>query len=333
MKPRTQGRPSRRPFFVWRLPFSAAQVGLRPLPSVLQLSLRARRLLADSPLAGWAARIALVALACFVGGRIGLALQPDSPDSSPLWAASGVALAVLLRWGPSMAPGVGLGAFAVALSAGFPGLVAALIALGNTAGPALAAHLLRKSGLRLSLERRRDVALLVGIGAGLGPLVTSINAVAWLIGAGFATPRAWPAWWLGEAIGVLLLTVPLLTAHGGVFEWRRPAQGAARAAALRSGGHRCVAVPARPAALRSVDSLAVRAASAALRARCPRRRVRGVGRLAGGCGDRRACHGTRARAVRRGALLGRAGVARRIRLQPGGDRAGRVRAGRRAGGE
>ena len=180
-----------------------------PLPSIAAL--------ADSTCACWAGRIAFAATAYIAAAALASALQaPSSGPASLLWLPSGMALALLLRYGTTMAPGIALGAFAVASWGGVPASIAVPIALGHAAAPALAAHLLSRHGLRLSLRRRRDIALLAALGAGLGALLGSANSVVWRMVGGLLDPHDVPAAalgaWLGDAAGVLLLTAPLLTA-------------------------------------------------------------------------------------------------------------------------
>ena len=86
---------------------------------------------------------------------------------SLIWPPAGIALAALVRWGLRLWPAVGLGTFAVALSAGHPPALALLLAAGSTAGPVLGAWLLHRRGLHPALDRRRDLWLFTVFGVGL----------------------------------------------------------------------------------------------------------------------------------------------------------------------
>jgi len=163
----------------------------------------------------WLLRSLLIAAAYVAAGRLGLALPGPSPFISAFWPAAGLALAVLLRWGPGCTPALALGAWLVNFSVGgSPGLAAAL-ALGNAGGPWLAARWMSRAGFNPRLEQRRDLWLLI-VAGGLGATVVSAaNGAAWLAIAGRIStldlPTAALHWWVGDALGVLVAGVPLIT--------------------------------------------------------------------------------------------------------------------------
>jgi diguanylate cyclase (GGDEF)-like protein/PAS domain S-box-containing protein len=163
----------------------------------------------------WARWVSLLALVYYVGGRVGQAVPAFGPDTSLLWPPSGIALAAMLRLGVGVWPGVWIGAFLLALSAGSAPWLAALLASGHTLGPALATYWLRGRGLHLKLDRRRDLWMFVIIGIGAAMLVTASNAVVWHTVSGALRWNqlgvAWLHAWLGDALGALALGVPLLT--------------------------------------------------------------------------------------------------------------------------
>src|SRR5579864_4694492 len=156
-------------------------------------------------------------LAVYVlAGKIGLAVPFTSGNVSPLWPPAGVALAAILIFGYRIWPALTLGAFIVNFFTGIPHLAAAGIAVGNTFGPLCGAWLLRRvPSVQPPLTRLRDVLRLSVLGAICGTAVTAtVGAVvlfltgvnAW---SGFAS--AWLMWWLGDAMGVLLVTPLALT--------------------------------------------------------------------------------------------------------------------------
>ena len=163
----------------------------------------------------WLLRSILVGLAYFGAGRLGLSIPGPSPLISLFWPSAGLALAVLMRWGPAYVPALAMGAIAVNASAGAALWLSAAIALGNVGGPWAAAAWLGHSGLNLRLEQRRDLLLLIGAG-GLGATVISAaNGVCWLAIGGRISmldlPFAALCWWLGDTLGVFVAGVPLLT--------------------------------------------------------------------------------------------------------------------------
>lgn len=162
-----------------------------------------------------AARIVGVAVAYYLLARLSEAIPALSPPVGLLWLPSGLALAALLRWGLGVWPGVAAAALAVGLGTDLPVLTAAGLAFGHTAGPAAAAWGLKRLGLHHALDRREDLWHFCLIGAGAGTLLEASNSVLWLSATGVLSasriPAAWLSWWLGDAIGALLVAVPLLS--------------------------------------------------------------------------------------------------------------------------
>lgn len=167
-----------------------------------------------------------VAALYVVTARLGLTLAlPPAKKATAVWPPSGIALAAVLLAGPRVWPGIWLGAFGAnvwdffAPATAFP-LAAHLgvsgsIATGSTLQALLGAALLRRwTGGRSPLDRARSVFRFVGV-ALLMCLVAATVGVTTLCLAGFA-PWAnygfnWWTWWLGDAVGVIVVT-PLVLA-------------------------------------------------------------------------------------------------------------------------
>jgi serine phosphatase RsbU (regulator of sigma subunit) len=161
-------------------------------------------------------QLATVALAYFAAGRLGLAVPFTSGNVSPVWPPAGIALAAVLLLGNEIAPGIALGAFFVNFLSGIPLLASAGIGVGSTLGPLTGAALLREVPVfHPSLIRLRDVLALFVFGAVCGTAVSaSIGVVALTVAgvhawAGFGP--AWLIWWLGDGMGILLVTPLILT--------------------------------------------------------------------------------------------------------------------------
>jgi diguanylate cyclase (GGDEF)-like protein/PAS domain S-box-containing protein len=170
-----------------------------------------------------------VALAYYIGGRLSLAIPPLAMHVSLVWLPAGVAVAALLRWGLGMWPAVAVAGFLLALGTGVSPWLAVALAAGKTAGPLVAAWGLNRLGLHHALDRRKDLWHYALIGAAVGPMLSASNGVFWLGLAGVVpsanVPAAWLHWWLGDAVGALLLGIPLLTLsratlHRAFGEWR-----------------------------------------------------------------------------------------------------------------
>jgi signal transduction histidine kinase len=159
------------------------------------------------------AQVAGLAAVYVVVARLGLQLDAVSGFATLVWPASGIALFALLRGGLGLWPGIAIGAFAVNLWTGAPVAVALGIAAGNTLEAVLAAGILRRLGFRAELDRVRDAIALLAIGALLSTAVSATVGVASLWLGGLVPDGrfglTWRAWWLGDAIGDLIVA-PLL---------------------------------------------------------------------------------------------------------------------------
>ena len=163
----------------------------------------------------WALRTALLLLAYYVTGRVGLQVPQFGIHVNLLWAPAGIAMAGLLRFGLSVWPGVWLGALAVNVAGGAPLWLAMLLAFGNTLGPLFGAWVLRRDGLHVELDRRRDLWLFGSVGVGFAMALSASNGSFWLAAGGVIAwselPKVWTVWWLGDAMGTLVVGIPLLT--------------------------------------------------------------------------------------------------------------------------
>ncbi len=171
----------------------------------------------------------LLALAYFAGAKLGLCFPTHDSHITLFWLPTGMATAILLRWGsPYMLGGIFLGAllFELSLDTALP--PALLSAAGNTLAPLTAAWLLRRWRFDPFFSRQYDLLALVGAAALSTPLPAAIGIGAlWLGGllqpAGM--PLAWMNWWLGDLMSILLVGPLLLSISKASLEEmrRRPA--------------------------------------------------------------------------------------------------------------
>lgn len=161
-----------------------------------------------------------VAAAYFIGGKIGLAVPFTHTNVSALWPPAGLSLAAALLFGYRVWPGIFLGAFLVNFLTPIPAPAALGIAFGNTLAALTASYWLKRSPrFNPALVRVSDVIRFILLGAVVGSLISASNGVLVMTAAQlhpWANPGlAWLVWWLGDAMGVLIVA-PLLL---GV--WRR----------------------------------------------------------------------------------------------------------------
>ncbi|WP_369192939.1 MASE1 domain-containing protein [Streptomyces djakartensis] len=166
--------------------------------------------------AGVVLRTLAVAACYYASGRLGLLreLVVEGAVVTPIWPPTGVAVACLLLLGLRCWPGIALGAFFVILS--LTSLTPSVLGIlaGNTAAPVVGYLLLRRAGFRTDLARLRDGLALVFLGAFTAMLISSTTGAGILVATGqLAWAGFWPvwlAWWVGDAMGVLLVTPVLL---------------------------------------------------------------------------------------------------------------------------
>jgi PAS domain S-box-containing protein len=151
----------------------------------------------------------------FLAAKIGLWIPFTSANVSPVWPASGVGIAAVLALGYEMWPGIAAGAFLSNFFSPIPHTAAAGIAAGNTLSAIIGGWLLRRvPRFGVNLKCLRDVGALALFGASISPIIAASVGVTSLRLAG-ADPwnglgEAWLQWWIGDGMGILLVTPPLL---------------------------------------------------------------------------------------------------------------------------
>ena len=190
---------------------------------------------------GWIVGNAVVALAYLAGAALGMSLLFDR-WSATLWPSSGIALAGVLLGGARLAPGVAVGSLIVngaelvrrdaSVAGAF--LTASWIALGNVLQAVAGARLLdRIAPPHRLFEQTGSVLGFVLAAPVASSAVSATLASAALVGAGHVAAgngaEMWVHWWLGNAMGILVVT-PLVIAwwaYDGVRSWpRRPVESA-----------------------------------------------------------------------------------------------------------
>ena len=133
-----------------------------------------------------------------------------------VWAPTGIAVASLLLWGPQLWPAIWLGAFAVNAGTTAPSWTAFVVASGNTLEALTAVWALRRiPSFDVGFQRLADVLAFVLI-AVLGCTIVSATVGTVTLCAAGAQPWSrfaalWSDWWLGDALGALIVAPPVLT--------------------------------------------------------------------------------------------------------------------------
>ncbi|MBT0664638.1 MASE1 domain-containing protein [Geobacter pelophilus] len=193
-------------------------------------------------LPGLAQNIA-VAVTYVVTAKLGFLLALDQTNATAVWPPTGVALAACLVFGLRLWPGIFLGAFlanilvvAGSTIASLPVLMLALsTAAGNTLEALVGAYLVNRfSSGRLPFDRTLDTVYFMLFGALVSPFISATVGTASFCSYSSDWSRfgqMWLTWWLGDAVGALIIAPLLLTwEKRGVF--RRYRWQTAEAAAL-----------------------------------------------------------------------------------------------------
>ncbi len=146
----------------------------------------------------------------FVSGKLGLGLAFVNVSASAVWPPTGIALAALLVLGYRAWPAIFLGAFLVNITTAGSVATSLGIATGNTLGAVIGAYLVNRfANGRHAFNRAQDVfrvAFLAGmvstvVSATFGVTSLSLGGLASWAGYG----QVWLTWWLGDAVGVLIV--------------------------------------------------------------------------------------------------------------------------------
>ncbi|MEG4344134.1 MASE1 domain-containing protein [Microcoleus sp. A003_D6] len=169
----------------------------------------------------------ILAVAYFVTGQLAASmLGLVKAEASPVWPPAGIALAAMLLLGRRMWPGIALGSVLLNSTAGIPSAVIVTSAFSVTVQALVGESVLRRSGFSTSLDRLRDVLALVAgavigstfVGATLGNLGACI--FGWDQWSNFS--QNWWTMWLGDGMGILIVTPVLLTLNRAVNSFKFP---------------------------------------------------------------------------------------------------------------
>ena len=151
----------------------------------------------------------LVGIAYFTLAGLGLQLASINPSATPVWPATGLAIAAILLWGNRIAPAILIGAFLInQLTAGsiFTSLA---IAGGNTLEAVVAGYLVRhwaEGDQVFDTPTGVSKFALISVAA---TIVSATIGVSSLTLAGYAEVSSffsvWLTWWLGDLAGALVV--------------------------------------------------------------------------------------------------------------------------------
>ncbi|HTK80847.1 MAG TPA: MASE1 domain-containing protein [Bacteroidota bacterium] len=170
-----------------------------------------------------AAYIVGITVLYVAAGKFGLDLAFVHPSVTAVWAPTGIALVAFLLCGNRVWPGIMIGAFVVNLTTSGSIPISLGIAIGNTLEAATGAYLLKKYANGINVfERVQDILKFILTAALLSTMVSATIGVTSLV-LGHAADwknygSLWMTWWLGDAVGDLIIA-PLLLLWG--MGWRK----------------------------------------------------------------------------------------------------------------
>jgi two-component system, NarL family, sensor histidine kinase FusK len=139
----------------------------------------------------------------------------SAPRLALVWPSAGIGIAVILLLGPRATPALFAGSLAATIVAGMPFVTSLTIAFSIVLEALSGAYLLRNAtDFRGDLARVNDILLFLLFGVGIASMIgATIGTVA--ICTGGVVPwsdagRLWRIWWLGDAMGTLIVGSLLL---------------------------------------------------------------------------------------------------------------------------
>ncbi|MCC3586048.1 MAG: MASE1 domain-containing protein [Microcoleus sp. PH2017_29_MFU_D_A] len=162
--------------------------------------------------------VGAIALIYYLASQFAIATLTLSSEIYPMWPAAGIAQVALLLFGRQLWPGIAIGAFLFIMSAPAASIGTALISAGARALQAwTGTYLLQRINFSAGLDRLKDVLGIVGLAALASTLINSTIGSIIVCVSGFSSwsnfGTIWGTWWVGDAMGILLVAPLLLTWH------------------------------------------------------------------------------------------------------------------------
>lgn len=164
---------------------------------------------------GWAVRIAALAALYLLLGQAGLRFG-WSGAASPFWPASGLAFAFVALFGRRAWPGILIGSGLTAFLNGAPLWAATFVGIGSALSTLTAITMARRyCGFARSLRTVQEAVGLALPGAALGSCIAAVLGTTAYFAAGKMAGEAYAgnllSWWVGDALGVVLIAPVVLT--------------------------------------------------------------------------------------------------------------------------
>ena len=173
------------------------------------------------------ATIAVLALIYFGAAKLGLSLASVHPSATAVWPPTGIALAAFLVFGYRVWPAIFFGAFLANVTTAGTALTSIGIGIGNTLEGVVGCYLINRFATSQRVfERAQDIFKFAFLAGMVSTAVSATIGVTTLALGGFANwAMYWPiwcTWWLGDAVGAVVVTpLLLLWRENPRFDWSR----------------------------------------------------------------------------------------------------------------
>ncbi|MEL6137576.1 MAG: MASE1 domain-containing protein, partial [Cyanobacteria bacterium J06628_6] len=171
-------------------------------------------------------QVGLLTLGYFGAAQLSIAALNLEAAASPLWPPAGIALAALMIFGQRLWVGVALGTVGVALAAQLSVPTAILVSLGSPLQALVGSRLLCQRGLHQRQWQLSDLLSFMVLGVGATPLINAIYSTSVGYAAGLVAPdqlvKNAALIWLGDGMGILVLTPMLLMGVLGLKHHQQP---------------------------------------------------------------------------------------------------------------
>src|SRR6266545_5011658 len=159
--------------------------------------------------------LAALAAGYFVAGKLSLQLAFVNPSASAVWPPAGIALAAFVLLGYDVWPAILAGAFPVNVTTAGSVATSIGIGVGNTLEGLVGAYLVNRFARGpQALDRAQDIFKLTVLAAVVSTTVGATTGVTALSLGGLARwedyGSIWLTWWLGDAVGDLVVAPAVL---------------------------------------------------------------------------------------------------------------------------
>ncbi|MEG4331929.1 MASE1 domain-containing protein [Microcoleus sp. AT9_A2] len=160
--------------------------------------------------------VGAIALVYYWASQFAISTLTLSSEIYPMWPAAGIAQVALLLFGRQLWPGIAIGGFLFSMSVPSANIATALISAGARSLQAwTGTYLLQGLNFSAGLDRLKDVLGIVGLAALGSTLISSTIGSILVCLSGISSwsdfGTIWGTWWVGDAMGIVLVAPLLLT--------------------------------------------------------------------------------------------------------------------------